>query len=260
MFNLDKKNILITGATGYLGREMALALCSRGAKVYVNSRDDKKANDLVNILRAKGHLAEKAVFDITNASSIDLWLEKTELNTLSGVINNAYSGSAGSIETSTEDDFRNSFEITVVAAQRLFIKLLPLFRRTTENEGLVSILNISSMYGFVSPNLNMYKSKKASNPPFYGASKAALHQWSKYGACEFSSEGIRFNTLSPGPFPNLDVQKKSPEFIQELNKKVPMGRVGDAIEIKGPVVFLMSDDSSYVNGTNLEVNGGWTCW
>lgn len=260
MFDLNKKNILITGATGYLGQEMAFALCSRGAKVFVNSRDYNKANNLVNILNKKGYLAEEAIFDVTNAASIDLWLENVELNTLHGVINNAYAGSAGSIETSTEDDFRNSFDITVVAAQRLFKKLLPLFRLTREKNEQVSILNISSMYGSVSPNLNVYKNKKVSNPPFYGASKAALHQWSKYGACEFSSEGIRFNTLSPGPFPNLNVQKESPDFVKILNEKVPMGRIGQAIEIRGPVVFLMSDDSSYVNGTNLEVNGGWTCW
>ncbi len=260
MFNLKNKNILITGATGYLGKEMAIALAKQGATVFINSRSKTNAQELVNDIKNNGFKAIEASFDITNNESIESWIKKLKTNRFHGLINNAYSGKPGSIETSNEDDFRSSYEITVVSAQKLFKSLLPFFREATSRQELVSIINVSSMYGFVSPDLKVYKEKKLANPPFYGASKAALHQWSKYGACEFSSEGIRFNTLSPGPFPNKEVQEKNPEFIHKLANKVPMGRVGRSNEIGGPVVFLISDESSFINGANLEVNGGWTCW
>jgi NAD(P)-dependent dehydrogenase (short-subunit alcohol dehydrogenase family) len=84
--------------------------------------------------------------------------------------------------------------------------------------------------------------------------------WSKYAACEFSKEGIRINSISPGPFPSMEVQRTAPEFVARLQQKVPMGRVGQASEIMGPVLFLASSAASFVNGTNLVVDGGWTAW
>jgi len=89
--------------------------------------------------------------------------------------------------------------------------------------------------------------------------KAALIQWTKYAACEFGKYGIRVNCISPDPFPNIEVQKKSPEFINKLTKKVPLNRIGLAYELQGSIIYLASNASSYVNGTNLQVDGGWTC-
>src|SRR5258707_3109708 len=89
------------------------------------------------------------------------------------------------------------------------------------------------------------------NPPFYGAAKAALLQWTRYAACEFGPEGIRVNSISPGPFPSESVQKSNPAFIDRLSNKVPMGRIGRADEIRGPTLFLASSASSFVNGANI---------
>jgi NAD(P)-dependent dehydrogenase (short-subunit alcohol dehydrogenase family) len=119
---------------------------------------------------------------------------------------------------------------------------------------------MGSMYGMVSPDQRVYESKRVANPPFYGAAKAALLQWTRYAACEFGPEGIRVNAISPGPFPSTDVQAANPDFVATLANKVPMGRIGHAKEIQGPLSFLISDASSFVNGTNLVVDGGWTCW
>jgi NAD(P)-dependent dehydrogenase (short-subunit alcohol dehydrogenase family) len=116
------------------------------------------------------------------------------------------------------------------------------------------------MYAMISPDQRIYESASGVNPPFYGAAKAALLQWTRYAACEFGAEGIRVNSISPGPFPSELVQKGSPAFIEKLANKVPMGRVGQSAEIKGPILFLASSASSFVNGANIVVDGGWTCW
>jgi NAD(P)-dependent dehydrogenase (short-subunit alcohol dehydrogenase family) len=131
-------------------------------------------------------------------------------------------------------------------------------RAAVKSNGYASIINIASMYGIVSPQQRLYSSEQQSNPPFYGASKAGLIQLTKYAACEFGKEGIRVNVVSPGPFPNKETNRRG--FIDKLCKQVPLGRVGDADEIQGPLIFLASNASSFVNGENLVVDGGWTIW
>ncbi|MGA8516296.1 MAG: SDR family oxidoreductase, partial [Burkholderiaceae bacterium] len=73
-------------------------------------------------------------------------------------------------------------------------------------------------------------------------------------------EGIRVNSISPGPFPSASVQQNNPIFIEKLAGKVPLGRIGQADEMKGAALFLASAASSFVNGANIVVDGGWTCW
>ena len=79
------------------------------------------------------------------------------------------------------------------------------------------------------------------------------------GAC-WGPRGIRVNAIAPGPFPNRAVQQQHPEFVQRLAGKMPLGRIGRPEEIAGAVVFLAADASSYLNGTTISVDGGWTIW
>ena len=116
------------------------------------------------------------------------------------------------------------------------------------------------MYGLVSPDLRVYDSALGSNPPFYGAAKAALLQLTRYAACELAKDKIRVNGLCPGPFPAPAVSDEHPHLLDKLTHKVPLGRVGIASEIAGPAVFLASDAASYVTGATLPVDGGWTAW
>jgi gluconate 5-dehydrogenase len=116
------------------------------------------------------------------------------------------------------------------------------------------------MYGIVSPDPSIYSDSGKNNPIHYGASKAGMIQMSKYLACHYGSENIRVNSISPGAFPNTDIDSGIPRFIENLESKIPLHRVGEPAEIGGPVVFLLSDASSYVNGANIPVDGGWTAW
>jgi NAD(P)-dependent dehydrogenase (short-subunit alcohol dehydrogenase family) len=116
------------------------------------------------------------------------------------------------------------------------------------------------MYGMVSPDPAIYGDSGMNNPPFYGASKAAVIQLSRYFAGHVIERGIRTNSVSPGPFPPDSIKTTNSEFHAELCKKTPMGRIGQAGEVAAAVHFLLSSDASYINGANLPVDGGWTSW
>ena len=259
-FLLDSRKVLITGATGYLGRAMAHGLAELGANVIINGRNSERVEQFVAELCGMGFRATPAVFDINDEQTVRRWFAQYGDAPLHGLVNNAYAGGAGSIETASEEDYRTSFEVSLVSAHRLLQYALPGLRAAVQECGNASVVNFGSMYGLVSPDQRVYESKQVANPPFYGAAKAALLQWTRYAACEFGSEGIRVNAISPGPFPSTEVQEANPDFIATLANKVPIGRIGRAEEIQGPLSFLISDSSTFVNGANIVVDGGWTCW
>jgi NAD(P)-dependent dehydrogenase (short-subunit alcohol dehydrogenase family) len=260
IFSLQGKNVMITGATGYLGAAMALSLAEAGAHVFVNSRSLDRSEALVETLLALGLSAEAAVFDVTDPSAIACFFTDRKDWPLHVLINNAYAGGAGCLELSGADAYAASYEVTVLAAHNLLKAALPALRNAVQEGGDASVINLASMYAMVGPDQRLYDSSDAVNPPFYGAAKAALLQWTRYAACEFGVEGIRVNSVSPGPFPSKFVQQSNPAFVERLSHKVPLGRVGQPQEIRGAMLFLASPASSFVNGANIVVDGGWTSW
>jgi NAD(P)-dependent dehydrogenase (short-subunit alcohol dehydrogenase family) len=116
------------------------------------------------------------------------------------------------------------------------------------------------MYGVVAPDPRIYHDPMTPNPIDYGASKAAILQLSRYLAVHYGPVGIRFNCITPGPFPNPAVQKSHPEFIGNLGKKTALNRIGQNAEIVGPTLLLLTDSASFVTGHSLVVDGGWTAW
>jgi len=260
IFSLTGKTALITGATGHLGTSMSFILAEAGAKVLINSPSAERSNALVSRLEAEGHAAESAVFDVTSPSEVAAFTTRLQGLPLHILVNNAYVGGAGSVECAESEAYSTSYDVTMVAAHCLFKAMLPSLRLATQECGDAAVINLASMYALVSPDHRIYESASAVNPPFYGAAKAALLQWTRYAACEFGKEGIRVNAISPGPFPSLFIQAANPDFIETLAAKVPMGRIGTPDEIRGPMLFLASSAASFVNGANLVVDGGWTCW
>lgn len=257
MFNLSNKHILLTGATGYLGSEISFGLAELGGVIHVNSRTKEACESLVNNIKSRGFRAICASFDVTNDDAVQEYANS--IDQLDVLINNSYAGGGGTLQSSSIDDYLNSYKSSVAASANLIKLLEPHLTKSALDSGNASVINIASMYGMVSPDARIYKTDAGTNPPFYGAAKAALIQLTKYAACELATRNIRVNCISPGPFPK-NAQSELPDLINKLISKVPMGRIGLPSELIGPIAFLASDASSYVTGVNIPVDGGWTSW
>src|SRR5690606_34611291 len=126
--------------------------------------------------RSQGYDAVPAPFDLTNNASIIESCRRYR-SEISIIINNAYSGGAGSIETAEAEDYRTAYDVTVIGAQTLFRHLLPSLRAAKARYGDAAVVTVASMYGLVIPDPRIYDNTEERNPPYYGSAKAALVQW-----------------------------------------------------------------------------------
>ncbi len=260
-FDLTGKVILITGAGGHLGSAIAVRLAKAGAYVYLNGRSEDKLKKVEQDIEDNDGKCSLLAFDITDESAVRdaVAIIKKEHGRLDGLVNNAFLMLTGGVDDATMETFQKSFETNVSALFYLSQQCLPLMERMN-GESFSSIVNIASMYGVVSPDPSIYGNSGMNNPPFYGATKAAIIQLSRYFAGHVTNRGIRTNSISPGPFPPEDINNSNPAFHAALCKKTPMDRTGNPEEVAAAVHFLLSNDASYINGINLPVDGGWTAW
>ncbi len=261
LFSLENRKVLLSGAGGYLGQEIAKGLALAKAHVLLCGRTLETLQHSQRLIQDLGASAEIYLVDLKDEQSTRSMIDeiKAKHQSLHVIINNANSGMANSKDI-PRDHYLDSYNINVAAAQQLIMGLISELRRgALEAEGGSSVINIASMYGHVSPRPELYENLESINPPFYGAAKAGLIQLTKYFACMYGAERIRVNCISPGPFPNKNVQKDE-KFCNGLANNLPMKRIGKPAELAGPVLFLASDAASYVNGINMPVDGGWTAW
>lgn len=253
-FNLKGMNILVTGAAGHIGSAISMGLAEYGAKVFLNGRDKIKLLKLKKKISRSKLSSEIAHFDIENFKEVEIFFKR--IRKLDVLINNAYHGKQGTFENSSLNDYKESFNINVLAISNLVNQSLPLLKKSKN----ASIINISSLYGSLIPDPSLYKNTGLNNPPHYGVSKAALEHYGKYASVNLAKYGIRVNTVCPGPFPNKIIKKKFPKFIKRLKEKNPLNKIGNPKDIVTSILFLSSPNSSFITGSNIPIDGGWKLW
>lgn len=259
LFSLDKKIAVVTGGSGHLGSALCRSLAQAGAQVVVAGRNQDKCEELAACLHEDCRVASWGMFlDIRETESVKTLIARVvdQAGGLDILVNNAAFYSGSNLETMLEEEWLQGMDGTANHVFRCTKAVIPTMKRA----GGGNIINIASMYGMVSPNPGAYRDSDLGNPPNYGAGKAAVLQFTRYAACYLGRYKIRVNAISPGPFPNPNVQTDHPWFVEELADRTPLGRIGQPWELMGAVVYLASEASSYVTGANLVVDGGWTAW
>jgi len=258
-FDFTGINAFVTGASGHLGTTMCEALAEHGAKVYLNGRNSKKINAMHKTFENKGLKSEPVVIDLLDFDKIKNFFLGNK-KPFGIIINNAHHGKPSKFEHSDLQSYNEAYNISVLATANLINCAKKNLILASKNNNTSSVINISSMYGSIAPDPKIYGNSKLDNPPYYGAAKAALEQYSKYAAVNLAKFRIRVNTISPGPFPGPAIIKKNKNFIKNLRAKNPLNKIGKPKDLITSILFLSSNNSNFITGINIPVDGGWKIW
>jgi len=274
MFDLTNKIVLVIGGRGYLGQDICRALVQQNAIVV--------SADLAFL----SHAAKKATpkEELRGVEQIDINVK--EASSISKVVSHVYK-KYGRIDTliysatSKPDDFYLPFTNCSLAGWQsvIDVELNGLFvaaqevGKIMESSGQGNMIFISSIYGVVGNDQRIYKGSNLSSlytdkhidggdsqvysHAVYPVVKGGVISLARYLACYWGGQNIRVNCISPG---GIMHEGENQEFLKKYSDKVPLGRKADLHEVSSSVVFLSSDESSYITGQNIIVDGGWTAW
>jgi 3-oxoacyl-[acyl-carrier protein] reductase len=247
MFDIQEKVFLVTGAYGLIGTALCHFLAENDAEVVAVGRKKEKLENLRTVTTLKA--------DISNEEDVlSSWRNLTEnFEKIDVLINNAAASTSHTFENLTAEEW-DSIMATNVKGTFLMCK-------QGVNSGLLregsSIINISSIYGMVSPDQRIYGNTGLNSSSVYGCSKAGVIQLTKYLATYLAEKKIRVNCISPGGIFN----NQPAYFLQKYTEKTPQNRMGMVDDILGTIVFLSSEKASgYITGANIVVDGGFTTW
>jgi gluconate 5-dehydrogenase len=256
LMSLRGRTAFITGATGHLGSAMAAALAEAGASVVVSSRTIESASAVAASLPRVGEASHHAVaLDHTDEASARAGFEAAvaRAGRIDVLVNNGHEPLAADWTTVTAEQFNR--QLANVTGYFVLARLLR--AHAVARRAAASVIMVGSMYGLVGSYPDAYEDAGAASPVAYHALKGGVMQMTRHLAVYWARDGVRVNCLSPGPFPS---HKATPALVERLTDKSPMKRMGRPEELKGAVVFLASDASSYMTGQNLVIDGGWTAW
>ena len=270
LFSVRDKVVVVTGGFGQIGAEFVRSLHQRGARVAVTSRSevaDPAAR--LGIDDPDGRLLAVAM-DITDQASVDAGLDHVAATwgVPTVVVNNAGLDTqpsappevSGPFEEFPVEVFREVVDTNLVGT---FLVTQAAGRRMRDAGVGGSIVNVGSIYGMVSPVQDIYAYKAEDTgipfikPVAYSAAKSGLYNLTRYCATYWGRAGIRVNTLTPS---GVRRDTQDAKFQANYIARMPIGRMAEADEYNGALVFLASDASTYMTGSNLVVDGGWTAW
>jgi NAD(P)-dependent dehydrogenase (short-subunit alcohol dehydrogenase family) len=242
--DLQDQRVLVTGATAGIGQEAAKLFARRGAAVVITGRDTERGPQTVAAIEAKGGRAEFIAADLNDIKSVRRLAEQAD--EVDVLINNAAATRtpfAPTLEQNVES-FDTIFDVNVRAPFFLTAALLP--KMIARGSG--AIVNISTMYASVG----------VANAPVVAAAKAALESFTRSWAAAFGANGIRVNTVAPGPTRTDGAVGAFADGLEQLGSATPLGRTADPTEIAEAIVFLASPQASYLTGATVLVDGGFT--
>ncbi len=262
MMSLKGRVALVTGGAGHIGGAIAAGLTELGATVCLVDRSEE------SLQRARAELQKGRADAGIECMCIDLENEqerislagqvKDRFGRLDILVNNAgfvgdsnLTGWVTDFESQSIETWRRAFEVNLTAA----FHLSQLFSGPLRASGQGSIINISSIYGNVGPDMSLYDGTAMGNPAAYAVSKGGIIQMTRWLSTTLAPE-VRVNCVSPG-----GVARNQPDaFVERYVARTPLKRMGREEDFMGAVCYFASDLSGWVTGQNLVVDGGWTAW
>ncbi len=252
--SLVGRTALVTGGAGPLGAVLTQALATAGARVIVVDRvgAEQQAARL-----GAGHVGVTAdLMDPSGLLAVETEVRRQgECHVL--VHNAAFTGTSGvpgyavPFDQQTDDAFAAATWLNLTVPFSLTRRLAPLLRAS----GHGSVIMVSSIYGLVGPNLNLYQGTTMGNPAAYGATKGGLVQLTRYLATVLAPH-VRVNGFAPGGIE----RGQDSAFVDRYSALTPLGRMATEQDFAGVVTWLAGDESAYVTGQTVAVDGGWTAW
>ena len=246
---LENKVALISGGARGMGAAEAHLLAGEGAKVVIGDILEEEGRRTEAAVNESGGECVFVRLDVTKESDWERAVDLTvaRFGKLDVLVNNAGIGGQGRIEDTTTEAWDQVMEVN---AKGVFLGTKAAIPRMRQAGG-GSIINISSQLGLVGTD---------TSSPQYQASKGAVRLFTKATAIQYAKDGIRANSVHPGPIvtPMTDSGRRDPERYAVMMSRIPLGRYGEVDDVAYGVLFLASDESSFMTGSELVIDGGWT--
>jgi NAD(P)-dependent dehydrogenase (short-subunit alcohol dehydrogenase family) len=268
-FDVSGRTIIVTGGAGLLGREYGRTLVAAGASVVLADIDHASVAAVATDLRGQPGTAIGVGVDVTEEASV-AQLVRTTLTTfgrIDALVNNAALNPSFGGHRTAEFDLPFEQYSLDLWNRTLAVNLTGMFLCAKEvaptmlaqQRGV--IVNVSSTYGLVGPDQRLYEAdapggQRAYKPVGYSVTKSGVIGFTRYLAAYWAGTGVRVNTLTPGGVFNDQPE----EFVRRYSARTPLGRMAACHEYSAALLFLVSDASAYMTGSNLVVDGGWTAW
>ncbi|MCH7972648.1 MAG: SDR family oxidoreductase [Bacteroidetes bacterium] len=249
-FGAEGKVVLVTGSNGQLGGVICDAFNKAGATVLGADLDDQS--------KVK-NLSKYYSIDIVKKNNLenvfnDIFTQHKQLDIL---INNAGVSTFEHFEERSEEKFDWVMDVNLKGTFNCIHNFVNFFDEYGGKRG--SVVNIASIYGFISPDFRLYTDCDRKNSEVYGATKAGIIQMTKYFAVHLADRNIRVNSVSPGGIYN-QYSPQGDDFIKNYSFRCPMKRMAKDGEMVGAILYLSSESASYTTGTNIVIDGGMSCW